>query len=100
SNAKLRWGAADIAGGMLWIHPADFPNLLEQANSADCTELEFYRIRKLGAKAVSRSLGNRRSRISIRLHEMVSASLAGLTPTRNDDNVSIGIHLPDNMEML
>lgn len=81
-RAKVRWGDAEIAGGMLWAHPAEFPNIIAEACPEDCTELEFYRIRKLGSNAIARSLGPRRSRISVGLREMVDHSLAGLKPTR------------------
>lgn len=98
-KAKIRWGSAEIAGGMLWVHPAEFPNIMAEARPGECTELEFYRIRKLGTKAVFRSLGKRRSKISIGLLDMVNNSLAGLTPIRNQVGES-GNYLPDNTEML
>jgi len=96
-NVTFRWGDANIAGGMLWIHPADFPNLLSQAHSSDCTELEFYRIRKLGSKAVTISLGRRRAKVAANLFNMVTDALIGLNPEECQNDSFLEIHLPDTI---
>jgi hypothetical protein len=67
-------------GELLSIHPADLPNLLLQSRPQDCTELEFYRIRKMAALAISKLLQNKKSKLSYELQVMVEDSLSGLKP--------------------
>jgi hypothetical protein len=71
------WSQSSINDNTLSIHPADFPNLLAHAIQGDCTELEFYRIRKQGALAISQALQDKKSKLSSELHAMVENSLSG-----------------------
>lgn len=96
-NVTYMWSAPKIIGGTLSIHPADFPNLLLQAQPQDCTELEFYRIRKHGALAISETLKNQKSKLSCELNNMVTGSIAGLRPTEFAEETSLEIRLPDNI---
>ncbi len=87
-NTIHMWSTPKITGSTLSIHPADFPNLLLQAQPQDCTELEFYRIRKQGALAISQTLKTRKSKISSELYSMVTDSIAGLRPAIFSENLT------------
>lgn len=58
ANSVHNWSPPDLLGQILTIHPADFTNLLSFAEPADCSELEFYRLRKLGANAIESTLAS------------------------------------------
>lgn len=80
-SAVHLWSTPSIDDRHLFIHPADFPNLLSCAQVEDCTELEFYRIRRIGANVIAKSLG-KRARFHSLLKEMVVNWLDGLSPSR------------------
>jgi hypothetical protein len=97
AKAVHTWSTPELNCHFFTIHPADFPNLLLQAQPQDCTELEFYRIRKQGALAISQALKNKKSKLSSELHAMVTDSLSGLRPTEFTEDTSLEIRLPDNI---
>ena len=80
-RTRLAYGVPVIKGSTLSIHPADFPNVLSFAEPEDCTELEFYRIRRLGSVAIAAALASKRDTISIQLRTMTLSALEGLQAT-------------------
>jgi len=78
------WSDPSIADGTLTIHPADFPNLLTYAHPTDCTEFEFYRIRKFGASAITAALSQKHDRVSTELRSMTLSALEGLRASSPD----------------
>lgn len=91
------WSTPELLGPILTIHPADFTNLLSLANPADCSELEFYRLRKLGANAIESALAADQSKASQELRTMTLLALDGLIP---ESRVSVPfqeLSLPDTI---
>lgn len=62
----------------LVVHPADFPNVLSFAKIVDCSEFEFYQIKRAGAQSIADGL-NSKNRLSTELLEMVTSALKGIT---------------------
>lgn len=74
------WSTPELEGQILTIHPADFTNLISFAESGDCSELEFYRLRKLGADVIESTLAEQKSQLSQELKDMTLHALRGLVP--------------------
>lgn len=77
------WSTPILDGQILTIHPADFTNLISFAKPGDCSELEFYRLRKLGADAIEATLAKQRSKLSQELRDMTLDALRGLAPVES-----------------
>ncbi len=74
------WFTPELSNQTLTIHPADFTNLISFAEPGDCSELEFYRLRKLGATAIESILSKQKSPLSQELKDMALDALRGFTP--------------------
>ena len=97
ANSVHIWSTPELQGQILIVHPADFTNLLSFAEPGDCSELEFYCLRKLGANAIESSLAPDESKTSQELRAMTLSALEGLVP---DARVSVPfqeLSLPDTI---
>lgn len=74
------WSTPELKGQILTIHPADFTNLISFAEPGDCSELEFYRLRKLAADTIESTLSEQNSQLSQELKDMTLDALHGLVP--------------------
>lgn len=84
------WSIPVLKGQALIIHPADFTNLISFAKPGDCSELEFYRLRKLGASIIEATLTEQKSELSQELKDMTLNTLRGLAPQEQmHDSVEI-----------
>lgn len=96
ANSVHIWSTPELQGQILTIHPADFTQLLSFAEPGDCSELEFYRLRKLGVKAIESTLESE-SKTTQELRAMTLSALEGLAP---ESWVAVPFHelsLPDTM---
>lgn len=91
------WFTPELQGQILTIHPADFTNLLSFAEPADCSELEFYRLRKLGANAIESALATDQSKTSQELRTMTLSALEGLVPEARVSVPFQELSLPDTI---
>lgn len=87
------WSIPKLEGNFLAIHPADFTNLISFAEHGDCSELEFYRLRKLGASAIESALAERKSALSRELKNMTLDALRGLAPRKEHSDESESLSL-------
>lgn len=97
ANSVHIWSTPELQGHVLIIHPADLTNLLSFAEPSDCSELEFYRLRKLCASAIESTLSSEKSKASEELRSMTLAALEGLVP---ESRVSVPfqeLSLPDTI---
>lgn len=91
------WSTPELQGQILTIHPADFTNLLSFAEPDDCSELEFYRLRKLGANVIESTLSSEKSKASQELRSMTLAALEGLVPESRIGVPFQELRLPDTI---
>ena len=89
------WSTPELKDQILTIHPADFTNLISFAEPGDCTELEFYRLRKLGSDIIESTLTNRRTPLAHDLKEMTLDALCRLTPQKIITEKTQELELPE-----
>jgi len=97
ANSVHIWSTPELQGHILTIHPADFTNLLSFADPGDCSELEFYRLRKLGASAIESTLFSANSKAAQELRSMTLAALEGLVPEARFSVPFQEMSLPDTI---
>lgn len=91
------WSTPELQNHLLTIHPADFTNLLSFAEPGDCSELEFYRLRKLGANVIESTLSSEKSKASQELRSMTLAALERLVPEPQVKEDFQGLILPETI---
>ena len=93
SRAIHIWSTPELQSQILTIHPADFTNLIAFVEPGDCSELEFYRIRKLGADVIESTLTAQKSQLSQELKDMTLDALRGLVPKKYSMKSEVEIEL-------
>jgi hypothetical protein len=91
------WSTPELDSQILTIHPADFINLISFVEPGDCTELEFYRLRKLGWMAIESTLDKIKSPTSKELQDMTLYSLNQLVPQEYIAEPFQELEIPDTI---
>lgn len=78
-QSNFIWAEPEITQDSLVIHPADFANLCSFADAGDCSQFEYYFLRKLGEKALKQIQPKRKTEQE--LVDMVEAALSLPYPT-------------------
>ncbi len=73
-EASFIWADPEITQDSLRIHPADFVSLCSYADSSDCSQFEYYLLRKLGEKALKQIQS--KGKTERELVDMVEAALS------------------------